>query len=88
MTFAERLLDPVQVNGNPDGFAVEQIFRDPSVVFNAFASASLDTNSPVAIIRVVLAEGSGNQSDTVNGQVFKGGLIQFETVSGDIFTRQ
>ena len=85
---ATRTLNPIDVNGNADGFAVEQIYRDPAVVFDAFASEALDTNSPAAIVRVVLAEGGPNPFATSNSEAFIGGLIQFETVSGEIFTRQ
>jgi len=85
---ATRTLDPTDINGNADGFAVEQIYQDPAIVFDAFASASVDTNSTAAIVRVVLAEGGPNPFATSNSEAFIGGLIQFETVSGEIFTRQ
>ena len=85
---ASRSLNPIDVNGNVDGFAVEQIYTDTSLVFDAFVNASIDTNSPAAIVRVVLAEGGPNPSGTLEGEVFNGGLIEFETVSGEIYTRQ
>lgn len=76
------------MNGNADGFAVEQIYTDTDLVQDAFVNASIDTNSPAAIVRVVLAEGGPNPTGTSDGEVFNGGLIQFETLSGDIYTRQ
>ena len=86
-SLVERSLNPIDVNGNPDGFAVEQIYRDPDLVFDAFANASIDTNSPAAIVRVVFAEGGSNPAGTLDGEEFNGGLIEFETVSGEIYTR-
>ena len=80
-----RFLDPLEVNGNPDGFAAEQKFVDTSTIFDAFVEASIDTNSPLAISRVVLADGGSAESDVVG---FPGGLIEFETLNGDIYTRQ